>query len=67
MRTYTATLRSDGRIDWSGTTLNLAARHTTISSGTLSEGALSFGIDDERNPQSDVSTDSGRTSTAACF
>jgi hypothetical protein len=53
VRTYTATLRSDGRINWSGTTLNPPARHTTISSGVFSDGALAFSIDIEREPQFD--------------
>ncbi len=52
-RTYTETLRSDGTIDWSGPTLNPPSGHATISSGVLSDNALSFSIDIERDPQSD--------------
>jgi hypothetical protein len=52
-RTYTATLRSDGTIDWSGPTLNPPSGHGTISSGVLSDDALSFSIDVERDPMSD--------------
>jgi hypothetical protein len=52
-RTYTGTLRSDGTIDWSAHTLNPPSGHATISSGVLSDNALSFSIDVERDPQSD--------------
>lgn len=52
-RTYTATLRSDGMIDWSGPNLNPPSGHQTISSGVLSANSLSFSIDLERDPQSD--------------
>ena len=53
VRTYTATLRLDGRIDWAAPTLNPPARHTTVSSGAVSDDALSFSIGGERGPQSD--------------
>jgi hypothetical protein len=52
-RTYTARLLSDGRIDWSGPTLNPPSGHRTISSGTLTEDVFSFNIDIDRDPQSD--------------
>jgi hypothetical protein len=52
-RTHTETLRSDGTIEWSGPTLNPPSGHATISSGVLSDNALSFSIDVERDPQSD--------------
>jgi hypothetical protein len=52
-RTYTATLWSDGRIDWTAQTLHPPPGHRPISSGTLSEGTFSFFIDVDRDPQSD--------------
>lgn len=52
-RTYTATLLSDGRIDWSAPTLNPPSWHRTISSGTFAEDVFSFSIDIDRDPQSD--------------
>jgi len=52
-RTYTESLRSNGTIDWSGPTLNPPSGHATISSGVVSDNALSFSIDVERDPQSD--------------
>ena len=52
-RSYTATLLSDGRIDWNGPTLNSPSGHRPISSGTLSDDVFSFNIDIERDPQSD--------------
>ena len=52
-RSYTATLRSDGRIAWSGSRLNPPFTRATISSGVVSDNAFSFSIDVERDPQSD--------------
>jgi hypothetical protein len=52
-RTYTETLRSDGTIEWSAPALSPPSGHATISSGVLSDNALSFSIDVERDPQSD--------------
>jgi len=52
-RTYTETLRSNGTVEWSGPSLNPPSGHATISSGVLSDDALSFSIDVERDPQSD--------------
>jgi hypothetical protein len=52
-RTYTGTLRSDEIIQWSGPTLNPPSGHATISSGVLTDNALSFSIDLERDAQSD--------------
>ena len=52
-RTYTATLLSDGRIEWTGSTLRPPPGHRPISSGTFSEDVFSFSIDVERDPQSD--------------
>ena len=52
-RTYTATLRSDRTIVWSGPTLNPPPGHAPISSGVLSDTALLYSIDVERDPQSD--------------
>ena len=52
-RTYTATLLSDRRIDWTGPTLNPPSGHRPISSGTLAEEVFSFSIDIDRDPQSD--------------
>ena len=52
-RTYTATLRSGGNIEWSGPTLNPPSGHATISSGVLSDNSLSLSIDVERDPLSD--------------
>jgi len=52
-RTYTGTLRSDGTIDWSAPTLDPPSGHATVSSGVLSDNALSFSIDVERDPMSD--------------
>ena len=52
-RSYTATLLSDGRIDWSGPTLNPPSGHRPISSGTFTQGVFSFNIDIDHDPQSD--------------
>jgi hypothetical protein len=52
-RTYTAALLSDGRIEWTGPTLNPPSGHRPISAGTFSEDAFSFFVDYERDPQSD--------------
>jgi len=52
-RTYTATLLSDGTIDWSAPTLDPPSGHATISSGVLSDNVLSFSIDVDRDSQSD--------------
>jgi hypothetical protein len=52
-RTYTATLRSDGTIEWSSPTLGSPLNHATISSGVLSDDVISFSIDIERDPMSD--------------
>jgi hypothetical protein len=51
-RTYTATLRSEGSIEWSGPTLNPPSGHDTISSGVLSNNSLLFSIDVERDSES---------------
>jgi len=54
-RTYTATLFSDGRIEWAAPTLNPPSGHWPISSGRVDEAQarFSFSIDVERDPQSD--------------
>jgi hypothetical protein len=52
-RTYPGSLRSNGTIDWSGPSLNPPSGHATISSGVVSDNALSFSIGVERDPQSD--------------
>jgi len=63
-RTYTATLFSDGRIEWAAPTLNPPSGHWPISSGRVDEAQarFSFSIDVERDPQSDDFTDSGTIS-----
>jgi hypothetical protein len=53
-RTYTATLLSDGRIEWTGPTLTPPSGHSPISSGIRSGDVFSFSIDVERrDPQDD--------------
>jgi len=53
-RTYSATLLPDGRLDWTGPTLNPPAAHNrTVSGATISEDVFSFFIDVDRDPQSD--------------
>jgi hypothetical protein len=52
-RTYTATLFSDGAIQWTGPTLNPSPGHYPVSSGSLSGDVFSFSIDFDRDPQSD--------------
>ena len=53
-RTYSAALRPDLRLDWTGPTLNPpSAGNTTISRATIGEDAFSFSIDVHRDPQSD--------------
>src|SRR5262245_61120059 len=51
-RTYTATLLSDGKLAWTGPTLNPPSSHRPISSATLSDAAFVFSVDIERDPQS---------------
>lgn len=52
-RTYTAMIRPDGRIDWSGPSLQPPPGHWPISSATLKDDLFSFSIDVDRDPQSD--------------
>ena len=54
-RSYTATLFNDGRLEWTGPTLNPPSGHFPISSGRVddAQARLSFSIDIERDPQSD--------------
>ena len=62
-RTYVATLFRDGRIEWTGPTLNPSPGHLPISTGSLTDDAFSFSVDVERDPQSDdfhgISDDTG--------
>ena len=53
-RMYSATLLPDGRLDWTGPTLNPPAAHNrTVSGATISEDVFSFFIDVDRDLQSD--------------
>ena len=53
-RSYTATLFTDGRIAWAGSTLNPPGGHFPISSGRVYDAQrFSFSIDIPRDPQSD--------------
>jgi hypothetical protein len=52
-RTYTATFLSDGRINWTGPTLNPPSGHRTISSATVADEVFAFSIDVDRDPMSD--------------
>jgi hypothetical protein len=53
-RTYSTALLPDGRVDWTGPTLNPPAAHNrTVSGATISEDVFSFFIDVDRDLQSD--------------
>ena len=54
-RSYTATLFTDGRIEWAAPTLNPPSGHRPSSSGRVdqAQARFSFSIDVERDPQSD--------------